>query len=47
MPTAPCFAQSARVSGLAAILVISAFRRLTIAGGVPFGAMTPSQITAS
>ena len=47
MPTAPCFAQSARVSGLAATLVISALRRLTIAGGVPFGAMTPSQITAS
>ena len=33
--------------GGSTIFVISALSRLTIAGGVPFGAMMPSQITAS
>ena len=45
--TAPCFAQSACTSGRETIFVISAFSRATISGGVLFGAIRPSQITAS
>jgi len=45
--SAPWPAHSWRTSARFWIFVISAFSRLTIDGGVPFGAMMPSQITAS
>src|SRR6185295_16854716 len=41
---APCFAHASFKSGAPVALVISAFRRSTIAFGVPAGAMKPSQI---
>jgi hypothetical protein len=47
MAVAPCFAHSAFVSERDTIFVTSAFSRLTMAGGVFFGAINPSQITAS
>jgi hypothetical protein len=39
----PCFVQSWRTSGRFTILVISALSRLTICGGVFFGAMSPAR----
>src|SRR6185503_697779 len=41
---APCFAHSDFVSGRETIFVISVFSRFTIAGGVSFGAIRPSQM---
>jgi len=47
MAVVPCAAQARRTSGFVVILATSALSLATTAGGVPRGAIKPSQIVAS